>query len=190
MWELDHKEGWTPKNWCFQIVVLEKTLDSPLDCKESKLASPKGNQSWIFIGRTDAEAETPILWPPDVKNWVTGKDPDSDWRQEGKGTTEDETVGWNHQLEYMSLTKLRKLVMDRDAWHAAVYGVAKSWTWLSDWIELIPFGEYVIGKSQTFKRQIPSKFTNMKCCTNKMFMSVQQRVNTQYILVTITWSGA
>ena len=86
MWKLDHKEGWVPKNWCFWTVVLEKTLESPLDCKEIKLINPKGNQSWIFIGRTDAEAETPILWPPDAKNWLIWKDPDAgkDWRQEEK----------------------------------------------------------------------------------------------------------
>ena len=101
MWELDHKEGWVPKNWYFWIMELEKTLESPLDCKEIKQVRPKGNQSWIFIGRTDAEAETPILWPPDVKNWLLGKDPDSgkDWRQEEKGTTEDEMVGWHHWLD-------------------------------------------------------------------------------------------
>ena len=97
IWELDHKEGWVLKNWCFQTVVLEKTLESPLDCKEIKSVHPKGNQLWIFIGRTDAEA--PILWPPDVKNWLIGKDPDAgkDWGRE-KGTTEDEMVGWHHRL--------------------------------------------------------------------------------------------
>ena len=101
MWELDHKECWVPKNWCFSTVVLEKTLESPLDNKDIQPAHPKGNQSWIFIGRTDAEAEAPILWPPDAKNWLTGKDPDSkkDWRKEEKGTTEDETVGWHHWLD-------------------------------------------------------------------------------------------
>ena len=101
MWELDHKESWAPKNQCFQTVLLEKTPESPLDCKEVKPVYPKGNQLWIFIGRTDAEAEAPILWPPDAKNWLTGKDPDAgkDWRQEGKGTTENETVGWHHQLD-------------------------------------------------------------------------------------------
>ena len=101
MWELDHKESWAPKNWCFWTVVLEKTLGSPLDCKEIQPVHPKGDQSWIFIGRTDAEAETPIFWPPDAKNWLTGKDPDSgkDWRWEEKGTTEDEIVGWHHQLD-------------------------------------------------------------------------------------------
>ena len=97
MWELDCEEGWAPKNWCFWAVVLEKTLESPLACK-IKPVHPKGNQSWIFIGRTDAE--TPKLWPPYAKNWLIGKDPDAgkDWRREGKGTTEDEMVGWHHWL--------------------------------------------------------------------------------------------
>ena len=101
MWELDYKESWVPKNWCFWTVMLEKTLESPLDRKEIKPVNPKGNQSWIFIGRTDAEAVTSTLWPPDAKNWLTGKDPDArkDWRQEEKGTTEDEMVGWHHQLD-------------------------------------------------------------------------------------------
>ena len=100
MWELDYNEIWAPKKWCFWAVVLEKTLESPLDCKEIKPVHPKGNQSCIFIGRTDAEAETPILWPPDVKNWFIGKDPDAgkDWRQVEKGMTEDEMVGWHHWL--------------------------------------------------------------------------------------------
>ena len=100
MWELDHKRGWVSKNWCFPTVVLAKTLESPLDCKEIKLVHPKGHHPWIFFGRTDAEAETPILGPPDAKNWLTGKDPDAgkDWRQE-KGTTEDEMVGWHHWLK-------------------------------------------------------------------------------------------
>jgi len=100
MWELDHKESWLVKNWCFWTVGLQKTLESPLEWKEIKPVHPKGNQSWIFIGRPDAEAETPIIWIPDVKNWLIGKDPDAgkDWRQEEKGTTEDETVGWHHWL--------------------------------------------------------------------------------------------
>ena len=98
MWELDYKESWAPKNWCFWTVVLEKTLESPLDCKEIQPVHPKENQSWIFIGRTDAEAEMPILWPPDAKNWLIWKDPDAgkDWRREKKGMTEDEMVGWHH----------------------------------------------------------------------------------------------
>ena len=100
MWKLDYKETWTLKNWFFWTVVLEKTLESPLDCKEIQPVHPKGNQSWIFIGRTDAEAETPTLWSPDVKSWLTGKDPDAgkDWRQEEKGKIEDEVVGWHHLL--------------------------------------------------------------------------------------------
>ena len=99
MWELDYKESWVPKNWCFWTVVLEKTLESPLDCTEIKPVNSKGHQSWIFTGRTDAEA--PILWLPDVKKWLIGKDPDAgkDWRQEEKGTIEDEMVGWHHWLD-------------------------------------------------------------------------------------------
>ena len=95
----DYKESWAPKNWCFWTVVL-KTLESPLDCEEIQPVHPKGDQSWVFIGRTDAEAETPVLWPPDAKSWLIGKDPDAgkDWRREEKGTTEDEMVGWHHQL--------------------------------------------------------------------------------------------
>ena len=101
MWELDHKEGWAPNNSCFWTVVLEKTLESPLDCKEIKAVNPKGNQYWIFIGRIDVEAEAPILWPPDSKSLLIRKDPDDgkDWRQEGRGTTEDEMVGWHHRLK-------------------------------------------------------------------------------------------
>ena len=100
MWELGYKESWAPKNWCFWTVVLEKTLESPLDCKEIQPVHPKGSQSLILIGRTDAEAETPILWPLDVKNWLLRKDPNAgkDWRQEEKGVTEDKVVGWHHQL--------------------------------------------------------------------------------------------
>ena len=101
MWELDYKASWVPKNWCFWTVVLEKTLESPLDCKEIQPVHPKGNQFLVFIGRTDVEAETPILWPPDAKRWLIGKDSDAgkDWRQEEKRTTEDEMVGWHHWLD-------------------------------------------------------------------------------------------
>ena len=100
MWELDYKESWVSKNWCFWSVVLEKTLESALDCKEIKPVNPKRNESWIFIGRIDAEAETPILWPSDAKNWLIGKDPDAgkDWRGEEKGSTENEMAGWHHWL--------------------------------------------------------------------------------------------
>ena len=101
MWELDHKESWALKNWCFWTVVLEMTIEISLNRKETQPAHPKGNQSWIFIGKTDAEAKTPIFWPPDVKNWLIRKDPDAekDWRQEEKGMTEDEMAGWHHWLD-------------------------------------------------------------------------------------------
>ena len=101
MRELDHKEFWVLKNWCIQTVVLEKMLESPLDFKEIKPVNPKGNQSWIFIGRVDAKAEAPILWPPDEKSWLSGKDPDAgeDWGQEEKGATKDEMVEWHHWLD-------------------------------------------------------------------------------------------
>ena len=116
--------------------MLEKTLESLLDCKEIKLVNPKGNQSWIFTGRTDADAETPILWPPDAESWLTGKDREAvkDWRKENKGMTEDEMVGWQHRLNGHEFEQAPG-VGDREAWHAAVHGATKSQTWLSDWTE-------------------------------------------------------
>ena len=133
--ELDHKEGWAPKDWCFQIVVLEKTLESLLDCKEIKRVNRKGNQPWIFIERTDAKAETPVLWAPDVKSWLLGKDPDAgkNWRQKEKG---QQRMRWLDSITdsvNMNLSKLQEIVKDRGACGAAVHGVSKNWTQLSDW---------------------------------------------------------
>ena len=128
--------GWGLKNWCFWAVVLEKTLESPLDCKEIQPVHSEGGQPWDFFGRNDAEAEAPVLWPPHAKSWLIGKDSDAGrgWGQEEKGTTEDEMAGW-HSMD-VSLSELQELVMNREAWRAAIHGVTKSRTWLSNWTEL------------------------------------------------------
>ena len=134
MWELDHKEGWTTKNWCFQIVVLEKTLESPLNFKEIRPVNPKGNQPWIFIGRTDAEVETVILWPPNAKSQLIGKDPDAgkERRQEEKGMTgSDDWMASPTQWTWAWANS--EIVKDGEAWQVADHGVAKSWKWLSNW---------------------------------------------------------
>ena len=152
--ELDYKEGWALKNWCFQTGVLEKTFESPMDNQEIKPVNPEGNQLWIFIGRTDAEVETPIFWPPDVKNQLIGKDPDAgkDWRQEVKGRTEQEMVGWHHWLNGHELSKLWEIV-DREIWCAAVHWVAKSWAQLRNWTREL-FHLHLVDSTEIFRDRL------------------------------------
>ena len=139
MWESDCEKSWVLKNWCFWTVVLEKTLESLLDCKDIQPVHSEGNQPWYFFERTDAKAETPVLWPPHAKSWLIGKDSEGgrDWGQEEKGTTEDEMAGWHHQLNGR---EFEWTLVDGDgqrgeAWRAAIHGVTKSQTWLNNWTE-------------------------------------------------------
>ena len=138
MWELDYKKSWAPKNWCFWTVVLEKTLESSLDYKEIQPVHPKGDHSWVFIGRTDVEAETPILWPPHAKSWLIWKDPDAgkDWGQEEKGTTEDEVVRWHHRLDEHGFGWTLGVGDGQGGLACCSPWVPKSRTCLSDWTEV------------------------------------------------------
>ena len=148
MLELDCKKNWAPKNWCFWTVVLEETLESPLVYKEIKQVNPKGNQSWVFIGRTDAEAEAPVLWPPNAKNWLIGKDPDAGKDQRQEETTEDEMVGWHHWLDGPEFEQTLGADDGQGSLACCSPWVAKSQTQLSDWTELnlksLPF--QILGK--------------------------------------------
>ena len=178
MWELDYKESWALKNWCFWTVVLEKTLESPLDCRETKPVHPKGNQSWIFIGRTDAEAETPILWPPDVKNWLIGKDPDAgkDWRQEEKGTSRDEMIGWHHQLS---------------GWVWASFG---SWWWTGRPGVLLSMGSQRV--EQNWATELNWTVTSRQLCSDLWFFKWACNIilplgvthNDSVFVYIVTWS--
>ena len=153
MWELDYKESWALKNWCFWTVVLEKTLESPLDCKKMKTISPKGNQFWIFIGRTDVEVDVPILWPPEMKSWLIRKDPDvgKDWRQEEKGITEDEVVGYAWVW-----------ASSKRWWRTVNPGVlqstgSQSHIWLSNW-------KATIRVQGSYYREASREYHLMGCC--------------------------
>ena len=148
MWELDHKEGWVWKNWCFWTVVLEKTLESPLNFMEIQPVNPKGNQSWKFIRRTDAEAETPILWPPDAKSWLIGKGPDAgkDWRREETGTTEYKMVGWHHRLDGHEFEQALGVGDGQGSLVCcSPWGRKESYTteWLNEWADTLRIGNFV-----------------------------------------------
>ena len=177
------------KNWCFWTVVLEKTLESPLNCKEIQPVHPKGDQFWVCTGRTDVEAETPILWLPDANNWLIWKDPDArkDWGQEEKGTTEDEMAGWNHWLDGREsewTPGVGELVMDSEAWHTAVHGVTKSQTWLSNWSDWLT-SPLIAGIMEALANLVESKvvffFTKLLVETRSIFSLAQ--------IVLIAWVG-
>ena len=170
MRELNYKESWAPKNWCFWTVVLEKTLESPLDCKDMQPVHPKGNQSWILIGRTDAEAES---WSPNAKSWLTGKT-FMLGKIEGGRRRGQQWMSWLNgitDVRDMSLSRIQELVMDRKAWRAAVYGVTKSQTWLSNWTELN--SHMAINKCPN---TIPCCHTSIKFNWNRSFNNIQSLI--------------
>ena len=165
MWELDYKEIWMLKNWCFWTVVLEKTLESPLDSKVIKPVNPKGNQSWIFIGRTDDEP--PIFRPPNAKSWLIRKDPDAgkDWRWEEKGMKEEEMAGWHHWLYGPEFEWAQELEIDQEAWCAAVHRVKNSLIWLSDWTELTLLFLVYWGRKELMFSSIQFSSVTQSCLT-------------------------
>ena len=176
MWELDYKESWVLKNWCLWTVVLEKTLESPLDYKEIQPVHPKGNQSWIFTGRTDAEAETPLLWPLNVKDQLTGKDPDAgkDWRWEKKGTTEDKMVGWHHGCEFVA-SRICVWVSSRSWWWTGRSSVLQSmgsqrvrhdWSTELNWENYTPFRKCIATQYNFTKDRSKNIFFNLRNSLN------------------------
>ena len=171
MWELNCEESWAPKNWCIWTVVLEKSLESPLDCKEIQPVHSEGNQPWDFFGRKDAKAETQVLWPPHAKSWLIEKDPDAgrDWGQEEKGTTEDEMAGWHHWLDGHEFEWTPELVMDREAWHAKIIGVAKSRTWLS-----VRFNFYLFLRKLTYF--LLYNLESLTTCSSPLYQKIVQDI--------------
>ena len=157
IWKLDHKEGWVPKNWCFWTVVLEKTLESHLDCKEIKPVNPKGNQPWVFSGGTDAEAETPVLWPPDAKSWLIRKDPAAgkNWRQKEMKATEDEMVGWHHWFNRNGFEQALGDGERQESLACCSPWVRKETKWLRDWTTITTTYIYPLFFSISFPFRLP-----------------------------------
>ena len=176
MWELDHKESWVPKNWCFWTVVLDKTLESPLDCMEIQPVNPKGNQSWIFIGRTDDEAEALILWLPDTRSWFTRKDPDDwkDWRQEEKGMTEDEVVGWHLWCTGCEFEQALGVGDAQGGLQCCSSWGCKEWdmTEQPNWIELLKWNDFFLSQFLPTSNKYVCKHTKWLACVGQLYFWV------------------